>query len=650
MEDQQERVLHFIDNHCPSQVRILYRMIRDDAARQRSRIVQAFEDAQGVFIEAVPKGSLITTRIYPWRTGVTNETFDLGPNKNDRLEVCTVDHTEGHHPGQFIVVNKNLLTVNESVYGPELLVGPLPEFAVIVFNRQVLFWWRSIQALNYVPHGVVLVCIFSRQLMSLYLLSGWSLAQQSPDQNVQHDSHPSREDWPDILRDGLGRHNAEKRRSKPADALQIRDPECINFDSILIAIGSIWNALRKANVIYAFGGSDVFEPDMAGSHAHELKGCGVVGGVSKFIMPLWFPPEVPLDSHAQEEAHKAYKAGHNLNKISPGSAAPRLGHIAVASANRIVDGPNGIVIDVFDSAVGYVDRDVVGKQAFDLAHLSSWEGRKNKKSYYPVVRPRATRFWDTPQQPSKTNACGLYTILNAWAIMLEIPHRQDERRRGIESDQNLLHIGWTIVNLALAGFMDSRTIQAYLNEFGLCERQDPAEGVRYLVNATRMNQTLFDSALDLQNQRDILTPQGYTIPSPDSEPGHGTGESSLPPIPSTSTQGPSTPPGLPTGIQGPALPPNLATGTQEPPLIANPEISTQAGPGQSSEEDIEFLLAAAPRATTRNVLEALNLSHGDLERALITLQANGLSAEPDFPPGEYADEDDGDDYNGDNGV
>lgn len=172
MGDHQERVQHFIDNHCPSEVRTLYYLNRADAARQRSRIVQAFEGAQGVFVEAVPEGTLMTTRIYPWRAGVTNKTFVLGPDDNDRLEVCTVGRTKGHHPGQFIVVKKNQLTVNDSSFGPELLVGPLPEFAIIVYNRQVLFWWRSIQSLNYVPSGVALVRRSSRQSMVLYLLDG----------------------------------------------------------------------------------------------------------------------------------------------------------------------------------------------------------------------------------------------------------------------------------------------------------------------------------------------------------------------------------------------------------------------------------------------------------------------------------------------
>lgn len=156
MGNQQARTLHFVNNHSPDQVRRLYNLIRSDKANYRREIIGAFEDAQGVFVEARPRPHM-TTKMHKWPTGDASLDALLDPVFGGRLEACTIDRTEEHQPGHFISIDNQLLTINDSIFGQGLLVGPLPEFAIIQLGQRTLFWWRSIEALDYVPNGSALV-------------------------------------------------------------------------------------------------------------------------------------------------------------------------------------------------------------------------------------------------------------------------------------------------------------------------------------------------------------------------------------------------------------------------------------------------------------------------------------------------------------
>ncbi len=82
--------------------------------------------------------------------------------------------------------------------------------------------------------------------------------------------------------------------------------------------------------------------------------------------------------------------------------------------------------------------------------------------------------------------------------------------------------GLEIINLALSGHMDSRTIQAFLNVFGYTTVQNPEnenDNVKHRVTTVRMNQGRLEIALN--NQRCIdenLPPPSATLsdesPSP----------------------------------------------------------------------------------------------------------------------------------------
>ncbi len=75
---------------------------------------------------------------------------------------------------------------------------------------------------------------------------------------------------------------------------------------------------------------------------------------------------------------------------------------------------------------------------------------------------------------TKEHSCGLYTILNAWALILGIPiQHQDLWTPGRNAHERFVKAGLEIVNLAMTGFISSRTIQAFMNVRGYSEEQSP---------------------------------------------------------------------------------------------------------------------------------------------------------------------------------
>ena len=286
----------------------------------------------------------------------------------------------------------------------------------------------------------------------------------------------------------------------------------MTIEDVVLAIGSIWAALmnqsnfNKPHVGYAFAGTDIFDP---GEFAAGVLGSGVVGQFNKFIMPLFFPPREKevfeyfnrLDAGEKGDVGARTTAPTKTRSDKGRSSGngcflkeQPLGHLVLAVAKRSSSGSKDIRIVVRDSLVGHVNKDVVRLKASTIAKGSSWIGHNdegNPASQNPE-HPFSYSFVDriVPQQPKASNSCGLSTILNAWAVMLGIPTHQEVKRRSGRSSKDYLIDGLEIVNLALSGFMDSRTIQAWMNVYGFSKRQNPRdsdEGPSFQINAVSMN-------------------------------------------------------------------------------------------------------------------------------------------------------------------
>lgn len=250
--------------------------------------------------------------------------------------------------------------------------------------------------------------------------------------------------------------------------------ELADYD-VVLGIASMWEGLKRLNradVDFTYAGMDMFAP------GGQQKTVGAVGGWSRFIMPLCFSSKDP-------------EALENPRRDSPGS--PDVGHLLLCVAELVNDEPMTVRFEILDSSPGTVPIEVIFAKAKEIVEHSGWldtGGPKPRIVYEPLSQV------PVPHQVGG-RTCGLHVILNAWAYMLGITiHRGFYRRgrttenRDDKADEVFLQSGLELVNLALAGFMDSETIQAFLNVHGYSVEQRFGDPTRAVVkfNAIGMNQ------------------------------------------------------------------------------------------------------------------------------------------------------------------
>ncbi len=308
-------------------------------------------------------------------------------------------------------------------------------------------------------------------------------------------SPPSPKTWRKSLEQGLAYHEAVRARNPRTtndaskDATKIESSSNMADDDVVLGIAPIWEGLKRlgrADFDFTYAGLDVFAPGK--------RGVGAVGRLTRFIMPLCFA------------STKAEAIATGKGKVQ------EPGHLLLCVAELVDNEPKTVQVQVLDSRVGTVDNRRIVQKAERIIRTCGWLG--NTKPKQVVFRP----FIGTPvPRQVGINACGLYVILNAWAVMLGIPILPKPRRepsKGNEkyaSDGEFLDLGLRIVNLALEGFMDSTTIQAFFNVFGYSVEQrcgDPARAV-IRVNAVGMNVNKLGRTLEKRYWSTLIAYSGH---------------------------------------------------------------------------------------------------------------------------------------------
>lgn len=248
------------------------------------------------------------------------------------------------------------------------------------------------------------------------------------------------------------------------------------------AIGSLWAALRPTRN-FGYGGSGLFESGVrqlvSEGSMDPAKACGQRH--EHFLMPMFFP------SQSQEQ--------------HPDLPANIPGHLIFALAEKTLDNHDDVVIHAYNSLPTWFhdmgkNADVeIKAEAQAILHMSNWLARRDASEQlrnrpYNVTVKAVT----VPGQGSLELACGLHSVLVAWAVLLGIPLQEQGTRGGTLREQPFLTLGKEIVNLAVAGCMDSRTIQAFLNISGMVTEQDVNDkSVRLeVVNTCLMNDVKLD--------------------------------------------------------------------------------------------------------------------------------------------------------------
>ena len=309
--------------------------------------------------------------------------------------------------------------------------------------------------------------------------------------------HGSPKTWRESLDRGLAYHNALRAENPRTTedrwkrATVIENPSNMADYDVVLGIAPIWEGLKRLGLPaydFTYAGLDVFAPG-GGS------GLGAIGRFTRFIIPLFL---------SSTKAEALEDQGEGKKKITD------VGHLLLCVAELVDSHPKVVQIHVLDSRVNTVHFQQIEQAAEAIISRSGWLGRIRPEApveYRPYLRT------PVPHQVGG-NTCGLHVIFNAWATMLGIPiHPSMLRRRpsrenaNYATDERFLELGLEIVNLALEGFMDSTTIQAFLNVFGYSVEQrhgDPARAV-VSANAIGMNQDKFGRTLQKRFWGPILT-------------------------------------------------------------------------------------------------------------------------------------------------
>ena len=318
---------------------------------------------------------------------------------------------------------------------------------------------------------------------------------------------PSPQSWETILKDGLQRH-CEYYKGQTVEFQK----NCARIDSsvdmedqpVVLAIASLWEGLRRAGIVFSFATADTFRGNRSADTV--MFGNTAVFVSRPLIMPLlmnWAdvktpspPPKSTQDGWGKVNSKYEDTRGKNMTKSKgKGKAAVRnthhlggVGHFVLAVAERFDN--NQIQIIVMDSSPGHVGNDHVLKAARGLVTYSGWMGIDGHGNQLSVTPNFAAEDYRKVPTQHLGNTCGLYVILNAWAYMLGIPLRKDRLRSHNYPHVRFHQTGLGIINLALAGFMDSSTIQAFLLVWGYAMEQDVNDPSVHVerADAVRMDQ------------------------------------------------------------------------------------------------------------------------------------------------------------------
>lgn len=319
-----------------------------------------------------------------------------------------------------------------------------------------------------------------------------------------------RPNWKAKLKRGLQRHKASQRHAEVPnildkneysefdDALMKKSPleneKDLTDDEVVKGIIALWTALQNQGKYFAFGSTNTFLGYR--SKNFNVRDLAVKGPKYPFIMPLVFPPDLDDTEHGMPKSKFDRRKGKNR-------PSPEIGHHLLAVA-RVADGH--ILVTVLNSLHNYVKRKKIEEVATSVVTGSGWLGKDesgdNPLPVWPTVK------FEYPRVPTQEglNTCGLYVILNAWATMLELeitPQRTRRRLPQKESPQTpFVAALMELINLAIAGHLDTETIVAFLVSYGYILEPRDLDSVPKVQLDQNFNQNLVAQALYESCQQD----------------------------------------------------------------------------------------------------------------------------------------------------
>lgn len=402
------------------------------------------------------------------------------PPLKERRAIEVYREGDGEHANFFLVWEKidqvkvnGKLCASKDKKGSEIAVGPLPDFAIVEAEETIIFWFRNEEALGYLlPESTI-----AKPAVTDAEILGEEPGEEPSAEQPKEAARNQRRTWKDIMQEGLSKHRLEhaKDPEKPEFA-HIGATSMLELDSVVLAIGSVWQGLAERGHLFAYNETVHFY------QARFLRRVGdpiiraAVYRPNDLVIPML------LDNHNVSPPNSARPTSPPVSQEER-EKRPKKPHILLGVAQDKGDGTvNTIVMDSFP---GYHHpgriRGSIRKTVLDIGWISM-------DQHGDAVRLEKEPDWtdevrEVPAQEG-VDTCGIYTILNAWVYMLELPAlngraRLPDAERGDDDAEEFLQGALEIINLALSGHMDLGTIQAFLNYFGYCQLQEPeGDGIR----------------------------------------------------------------------------------------------------------------------------------------------------------------------------
>jgi hypothetical protein len=286
------------------------------------------------------------------------------------------------------------------------------------------------------------------------------------------------ETWRTRMEAGLQHFRRQRYAAGGSNAAQIERSVNLLDEDVVLAIASLWEGLRQNGVEFAYGTANCFRGNR--DAATVMEGMTVVLQPHPLIMPLLFVREYSSDTRAPTGTAKR---GHNP-----------IGHLILAVAERPSAASNDVRLIFMDSAPQPNARQTYRDSVQGLVRYSGWMGVDAAGHALPS-NPRFTEEWRPCPLQEGGNTCGMSTIFNAWAYMLGIPVVPSgvRRKRAVnKGTRAYMATGLEIVNLAIAGLMDSGTIQAFMNYYGYSDHEDPNDPATDVLPVSTVRMTMHD--------------------------------------------------------------------------------------------------------------------------------------------------------------
>ncbi|KAI4220360.1 MAG: hypothetical protein L6R36_007675 [Xanthoria steineri] len=460
--------------------------------------------------------------------------------------------------------------------GPDVAIGPLPDFAVIQVEDVVLFLWKNEAALGYMPASVEADKVRVKEMeeeeeeeeeerrkekerqeaeqldqdllgeteeesgspaaadqMQPQLTSDDLSQLFSPD-IMQELFPPSesvleqnrRDEWKIIWDTGVRRNERQRAEDPDIDCQQIISYSDVSNLDLVSSIAAVWDAVASPEDgrQFAFNSDSQYSlvrGDFLSNNGKRMRSMAAVHGPNDLLIPMvmdgytrsppnsaGFPPGQDPNDHKNKLP--------SMDPDNPEGDKGRVGHTVFAVAQRIAedriegDQVRAIIFDSRPTGSEQSKRidDNVGKTIRRIGWLGiDWlcratEDRDAPPRVVETLQPRV------PFQVSP-NSCGIHAILHAWGYILGLPALNSNVRlhgqqlntqwQAAAEEETFITDAVRMINLAVAGHMDFRTIQAFFNHYGFCQLQDPnssSEAQPEQRMATMMNDEILDKILD----------------------------------------------------------------------------------------------------------------------------------------------------------